>query len=63
MKEQESGFITEAIKQAVQESGLPEDKIEEITSYMVTYLNTGAKYGETAKAFLYWYVHDMGGEL
>ncbi|WAT23505.1 hypothetical protein O0R52_22245 (plasmid) [Bacillus halotolerans] len=63
MNENESGFITEAISQAVKESGLSEDKIEEITSYMVTYLNTGAKYGESPQGFLYWYVHDMGGEI
>ncbi len=58
-----NSFITEAIKAAVKESGLPEDKIEEITSYMVTYLNTGAKYGESPQGFLRWYVQDMGGEL
>lgn len=63
MNKNESGFITEAINLAVKESGLSEDKIEEITSYMVTYLNTGAKYGESPQGFLYWYVHDMGGEL
>ncbi|MCD7911020.1 hypothetical protein KC480_05710 [Bacillus velezensis] len=63
MNDKESGFITEAIKDAVKESGLSEDKIEEITSYMVTYLNTGAKYGESPQGFLCWYIRDMGGEL
>lgn len=59
----DEGLITKAIQEAVKQSGLPEDKIEEIASYMTTYLNTGAKYGRTAKGFLMWYVKDQGGEL
>lgn len=55
--------IDELIKEAVKESGLPEGKIEELTSSMVTYLNTGAKYGSTPQGFLKWYVKDMGGKL
>lgn len=55
--------IEHIIKKAVRESGLPEEKIEEITSLMVTYTQTGAKYGDTAKGFLHWYIHDMGGKL
>lgn len=55
--------IEKIIRQAVKESGLPESKIEELTSMMVTYLNTGAKYGETPQGFLHWYVKDMGGTL
>jgi hypothetical protein len=58
-----SGIIEKAIKDAVKQSGLPEDKIEEITSYMSTYMNTGAKYGETPEGFLKWYLRDMGGKL
>lgn len=55
--------IEQIIKQAVKESGLPEEKIEEITSYMTTYINTGAKYGSTPQGFLKWYVEDMGGKI
>lgn len=55
--------VDEIIKQAVKDSGLPEEKIEEITSMMVTYLNTGAKYGSTPEGFFKWYVKDMGGKL
>jgi hypothetical protein len=61
--DKEQGFITQAIQDAVKESGLPEEKIEEITSHMVTYLSTGAKYGQTAKGFFTWYTQDMGGKL
>jgi hypothetical protein len=57
------GIIAKFIEDAVKESGWPEEKIEEITSYMVTYLNTGAKYGETPEGFLHWYIQDMGGQL
>lgn len=59
----QDGFITKAIKEAVEASGLPEEKIEEISSYMVTYLNSGAKYGKTAKGFFMWYTKDMGGKI
>lgn len=61
--EQQDGFITKSIEEAMKESGLPKEKIEEITSYMVTYLNTGAKYGKTAKGFFIWYTKDMGGKM
>jgi|GEM_PF-5091941 len=57
------GIIAKLMEEAVQKSGWSEEKIEEITSYMVTYLNTGAKYGETPQGFLRWYVEDMGGQL
>lgn len=57
------GFVTATIQEAMKASGLPEEKIEEITSYMVTYINTGEKYGPTPEGFLKWYVQDMGGEL
>lgn len=59
----QEGFITIAIKQAIKESGLPEEKIEEIASYMTTYLQTGAKYGSTPQGFFKWYTQDMGGKL
>lgn len=61
--EKKDGFVTQAINDAVKASGLPEDKIEEVTSYMVTYLNTGAKYGESPEGFMRWYIQDMGGAL
>jgi hypothetical protein len=57
-----NGAIDLAIKEAVRNSGLPEDKIEEITSYMVTYINTGSKYGSSPKGFLRWYI-EQGGKL
>ena len=57
------GFITKAIEEAVKESGLPAEKVEELTSHMVTYINQGAKYGETPEGFLRWYTQDMGGDF
>lgn len=55
--------LIKIIKDTAKESGLPEEKLEEVVSYMTTYLNTGAKYGKTPKGFLHWYIKDQGGSL
>jgi hypothetical protein len=57
------GVMTKIMADAMKESGLPADKIEEITSYMVTYINTGSKYGHTPQGFLKWYTKDQGGTI
>ncbi|MGV7000232.1 hypothetical protein ACWA2C_16225 [Priestia megaterium] len=56
------GIINKFIQDAVSESGLPEDKIEEITSYMVTYINLGSQYGSSPEGFLRWYT-EQGGSI
>lgn len=55
--------MDQIIKEYAKKSGLPEEKISDITSSMVEYLNTGAKYGESPKGFFTWYMKDKGKKL
>lgn len=55
--------IDAIIKDAVKQSKLPEDKITEVSSAMVEYLNTNAKYGESIEGFLKWYIQDKGKKI
>lgn len=50
------------IEDTVKESGQVIEKIEEITSYMITYLSTGAKYGSSPEGFYRWY-REQGGKI
>jgi hypothetical protein len=55
MKKPDEEKLDIIIKQAMKESGMPEENIEQITSYMITYINTGSKYGHTPEGFFQWY--------
>jgi hypothetical protein len=51
-----------AVDIAVKESGKSQDEIEQVSSYMITYINTGAKYGTTPEGFYRWFT-EQGGKL
>lgn len=55
--------LLKIIQDTAKESGLSKEKIEEVVTYMATYINEGAKYGKTPKGFLRWYIKDQGGRL
>ena len=51
------------IKTAAKQSGLPEKQIEQLTSHMITYMNTGAKYGTaTPEGFFRWMSEQEGNK-
>lgn len=54
--------LDKVIEQAVKESGQSVDKVEEVTSSMIRYVNSGAKYGDSPEGFYRWYT-EQGGKL
>ena len=55
-KTKEESILNAIIKSTVKASGESEDRIEELSSYMITYINTGAQYGMSAEGFVRWYI-------
>lgn len=54
--------LDQYIGKAVKDSGRPVEQVEEIASFMITYVNSGAKYGNTPEGFYRWYT-EQGGKL
>lgn len=62
MKKPIDDKLDEIVTQIVKESGQPPEKIEQITSKMITYINTGAIYGSNPEGFFRWYT-EQGGKI
>lgn len=62
MKKPIDDLLDIAVEIAVKESGMPQEKIEEVSSSMIAYINAGAKYGNTPEGFLRWF-KEQGGAM
>jgi uncharacterized protein YihD (DUF1040 family) len=53
--------LNQIIEQAAKESGWPKERIESLTSQMILYINTGAKYGtQSPSGFFRWLSEQEG---
>lgn len=61
-RKKEESILNAIVQSTAAASGESEEKIQDISSQMIAYINAGAQYGMSPEGFARWYT-EQGGKL